>query len=88
MSTCNCPDCYKRRGWEAPRVTDALLSLDGPVPMTESLIDDLVGDLVGALAMLREPQCGGHSITDDQLKDRARNIVQGLIGNYSVARLA
>ncbi len=22
MSTCNCPSCYKRRGWEAPRVTN------------------------------------------------------------------
>ncbi len=23
MSNCNCPSCYERRGWEAPRVTNA-----------------------------------------------------------------
>jgi hypothetical protein len=22
VSTCNCPSCYERRGWEAPRVTN------------------------------------------------------------------
>lgn len=103
MSTCNCPGCYGRRGWEAPRITAALgklttpqgqdiISLDAPVPQpphgpSESLTDDLVGDLVGALAMLREPQCGSVQITDDQIKDRACNIVQSLIGNYKIERL-
>ncbi len=65
------------------------LSADGRVcrnhqTPSESFIDDLVGDLVGAIAMLREPQCGSVQITDDQIKDRARNIAQALLGNYNI----
>lgn len=65
------------------------LRIPAPVtpPVTESLLDSLVGDVVGGLAMFREPHCGGFDISDEQLKDRARNIVAGLIGNYRIERL-
>jgi hypothetical protein len=54
----------------------------------EELIDSLVADVVGGLAMFREPHCGGHvNITDEQLWDRARNVVSGLIGNYKIQAL-
>lgn len=52
--------------------------------VTESLIDSLVGDVVGYLVTLREPHCGPLPITDEQAWERARNIVAGLIGNYDI----
>lgn len=54
----------------------------------EELATDLIADIVGGLAKFREPHCGGHaSITDEQLWDRARNIVGGLLGNYKISKV-
>lgn len=47
------------------------------------LVDALVADVAGSVAVL----CDAHpDITPDEVWDRARNIVQGLIGNYRITK--
>lgn len=87
MSRCNCPACYERRGWES-RVGDVVIPAPRPPEPSESLIDSLVGHVVGSLAMLREPCYGGVAITDDQIKERARAIVQRLILEVAIGPLS
>ncbi len=110
MSTCNCPACYGRRGWEPADPFKQDVTVDGveyettnyvmhAYPDTsgepgriaalarESIADSLVGDVVGTLAMVREPTYGGVRITDDQIKERAAAIVQVLILGYRIERL-
>ncbi len=55
--------------------------------MDEGTIDSLVGDVVGTLAMVREPTYGGVRITDEQIKERAAAIVQVLILGYRIERM-
>lgn len=53
---------------------------------TESLVDSLVSDIAMGIRVLRTRD--GVWITEDQVLDRARNIAQGLIGNYRILRSA
>ena len=58
-----------------------------PPKATRSTIDALVADVAAGVAMLREPHVAGVALTDEQVMDRARNIVGGLLGNYTFAPL-
>lgn len=50
----------------------------------ESLIDSLVSDVATGIRVLRSRD--GSWLTEDQIMDRARNIVAGLIGNYNITK--
>ena len=58
-----------------------------PPRVTRSTIDALVADVAEGIAHLREPHVAGVALTDEQIMDRARNIVGGLLGSYSIERL-
>lgn len=101
MSACNCPSCYKRRGWEseahgaaaagtipdeaeptdpcAGEVVDFVLP-PPTVVARPSLYDELVADVIAGLVPLRTIY--GLDISDEAMRDRAANIVQGLVVNY------
>jgi hypothetical protein len=65
-----------------PMVADLLVQpWDGD---KESLLDDLVADVASGVRVLRHRD--GVLLTEDQVLDRARNIVAGLIGNYRIER--
>lgn len=53
-----------------------------PPPSGRSLVEQLVEDVADGLRVLRTRD--GVWISEDQILDRARNIVQGLVYNYSV----
>lgn len=46
--------------------------------------DQLVDLVAAGIAKLRESHCGGVALTDEQVLDRARNVVAAVVGNYHV----
>lgn len=58
-----------------------------PPKVTRSAVDALVADVAEGIEMLRRPHVAGVALTDEQIMDRARNIVGGLLGNYKFERL-
>jgi hypothetical protein len=50
----------------------------------ESLLDNLVADVASGIRVLRHRD--GVLLSEDQVMDRARNVVAGLIGGYSIER--
>ena len=55
----------------------------------EALVDELVGDIAGGIAVLNDKRGGvpGLGISDDLIRERAANIVTGLLGNYRIEAL-
>jgi hypothetical protein len=53
--------------------------------MTKVLVDQLVEDVAAGVRVLRTRD--GLPVSESQVMDRARNIVQAIIGTHSVTRL-
>lgn len=51
-------------------------------PRAKALSDALVADVAAGLRVLRSRD--GVNLSEDQIMDRARNIVAGLVGNYRI----
>lgn len=49
----------------------------------EAFVADLVGDVMSGLSVL---QTRGFAVDDETIRERAANIVQAIIGNYTVTR--
>lgn len=64
---------------------DALRTQNAAIE-AESLLDDLVGEAVGCLAMFREPEYGGHPISDEDLKARANALATILGERFEIRR--
>lgn len=56
--------------------------------MTRADVARLVDQVAEGIAQFREPHIAGVLLTDKQVLDRARNIVQGLLGSHRIEPIA